>query len=37
VIATVGHGTAFEIAGKGRANPRPMKETIRLVALSCDT
>jgi 4-hydroxythreonine-4-phosphate dehydrogenase len=36
VIATVGHGTAFEIAGMGRANPRPMKETIRLVALSCD-
>jgi 4-hydroxythreonine-4-phosphate dehydrogenase len=36
VIATVGHGTAFEIAGKGRANPRPMKETIRLIALSCE-
>jgi len=36
VIATVGHGTAFEIAGKSRANPRPMKETIRLVARSCD-
>ncbi|HXZ34632.1 MAG TPA: 4-hydroxythreonine-4-phosphate dehydrogenase PdxA [Thermodesulfobacteriota bacterium] len=36
VIATVGHGTAFEIAGKGRANPRPMKEAITLVALSCD-
>ncbi len=35
-IATVGHGTAFEIAGKGQANPRPMMETIRLVALSCD-
>jgi 4-hydroxythreonine-4-phosphate dehydrogenase len=37
VIATVGHGTAFEIAGKGRANPRPMMETIRLVAMSCGT
>ncbi|NWF56792.1 MAG: 4-hydroxythreonine-4-phosphate dehydrogenase PdxA [Syntrophaceae bacterium] len=37
VIATVGHGSAFEIAGKGRANPRPMMETIRLVAQSCDT
>lgn len=36
VIATVGHGTAFEIAGKGRANPRPMMETIRLVARSGD-
>ena len=35
VIATVGHGTAFEIAGKGRANPRPMMETIGLVARSC--
>ena len=37
VIATVGHGTAFEIAGKGRANPRPMMETINLVARSCET
>jgi 4-hydroxythreonine-4-phosphate dehydrogenase len=37
VIATVGHGTAFEIAGKGRANPQPMMETIKLVAMSCDT
>ncbi len=37
VIATVGHGTAFEIAGKGSANPRPMMETIRLVAMSCGT
>jgi 4-phospho-D-threonate 3-dehydrogenase / 4-phospho-D-erythronate 3-dehydrogenase len=37
VIATVGHGTAFEIAGKGRANPQPMMESIRLVAMSCDT
>ena len=36
VIATVGHGTAFEIAGKGQANPRPMMETIRLVARSCN-
>ncbi len=36
VIATVGHGTAFEIAGKVQANPKPMMETIRLVALSCD-
>jgi len=35
VIATVGHGTAFEIAGKGRANPRPLVETIKLVARSC--
>lgn len=37
VIATVGHGTAFEIAGKGRANPRPMMETIKLVARGCET
>jgi 4-hydroxy-L-threonine phosphate dehydrogenase PdxA len=37
VIATVGHGTAFEIPGKGRANPRPMMETIKLVARSCET
>jgi 4-hydroxythreonine-4-phosphate dehydrogenase len=36
VIATVGHGTAFEIAGKDRANPRPMMEAIKLVARSCD-
>jgi 4-hydroxythreonine-4-phosphate dehydrogenase len=35
VIATVGHGTAFEIAGKGQANPRPMMETIKMVARSC--
>jgi 4-hydroxythreonine-4-phosphate dehydrogenase len=33
--ATVGHGTAFEIAGKGVANPRPMMEAIKLVAKSC--
>jgi 4-hydroxythreonine-4-phosphate dehydrogenase len=32
--ATVGHGTAFEIAGKGVANPRPMIETVKLVAQS---
>jgi 4-hydroxythreonine-4-phosphate dehydrogenase len=36
VIATVGHGTAFEIAGRGRANPRPMMETIKLVVRSCE-
>ncbi len=35
VAATVGHGTAFEIAGKGIANPRPMIEAIKLVAKSC--
>jgi len=37
VIATVGHGSAFDIAGKGRANPRPMMETIALVARSCQS
>jgi 4-hydroxythreonine-4-phosphate dehydrogenase len=36
VAATVGHGTAFEIAGKGLANPRPMIEAIKLVAKSCE-
>jgi 4-hydroxythreonine-4-phosphate dehydrogenase len=36
VIATVGHGSAFDIAGIGGANPRPMMGTIRLVARSCD-
>jgi len=35
IVATVGHGTAFEIAGKGVANPRPMIEAIKLVARSC--
>jgi 4-hydroxythreonine-4-phosphate dehydrogenase len=35
VAATVGHGTAFEIAGKGIASPRPMIEAIKLVAKSC--
>jgi 4-hydroxythreonine-4-phosphate dehydrogenase len=35
IAATVGHGTAFEIAGKGIANPRPMIEAIKLVAKSC--
>jgi 4-phospho-D-threonate 3-dehydrogenase / 4-phospho-D-erythronate 3-dehydrogenase len=35
VIATVGHGTAFEIAGKGQANARPMVEAIKLVSQSC--
>jgi len=35
IAATVGHGTAFEIAGKGVANPRPMMEAIKLVAKSC--
>jgi len=35
VVATVGHGTAFEIAGKGLANIRPMSETLKLVACSC--
>ncbi len=34
VVATVGHGTAFEIAGKGIANPGPMTEAIKLVARS---
>lgn len=34
VAATVGHGTAFEIAGKGMANPGPMAEAIKLVAQS---
>jgi len=34
VAATVGHGTAFEIAGKGIANPRPMIEAIKLVTKS---
>ena len=37
IAATVGHGTAFEIAGKGIANPRPMIEAIKLVAKSCGT
>jgi 4-hydroxythreonine-4-phosphate dehydrogenase len=37
VAATVGHGTAFEIAGKGIANPRPMIEAIKLVGKSCET
>ena len=37
IAATVGHGTAFEIAGKGIANPRPMMEAIKLVAKSCGT
>ena len=35
VVATVGHGTAFEIAGKGIANPGPMREAIKMVAQSC--
>ncbi len=35
VITTVGHGTAFEIAGKGKANPRPMREAVQLVSRSC--
>ena len=35
VVATVGPGTAFEIAGKGIANPGPMVEAIKLVAQSC--
>ena len=30
IAATVGHGTAFEIAGKGVANPRPMIEAIEV-------
>jgi 4-hydroxythreonine-4-phosphate dehydrogenase len=34
VMATVGHGSAFDIAGKGLANPEPMMEAIRLVARS---
>ena len=34
LVATVGHGTAFEIAGKGIANPGPMTEAIKLVAQS---
>jgi 4-hydroxythreonine-4-phosphate dehydrogenase len=36
IAATVGHGTAFEIAGKGVANPRPMIEAIKVVAKSCE-
>ena len=32
VVPMVGHGMAFEIAGKGSANPRPVVETIKLVA-----
>ena len=36
IAATVGHGTAFEIAGKGIASPRPMIEAIKLVAKSCE-
>jgi 4-hydroxythreonine-4-phosphate dehydrogenase len=36
IAATVGHGTAFEIAGKGVANPRPMIEAIKLVAKSSE-
>ncbi len=35
VVATVGHGSAFDIAGKGVANPSPMIETIQWVARSC--
>ena len=35
VIATVGHGTAFETAGKGKANPLPMREAIQLVSKIC--
>ncbi len=35
LVATVGHGTAFEIAGKGIANPGPMMEAIKLIAQSC--
>ena len=34
VVATVGHGTAFEIAGRGIANQGPMTEAIKLVAQS---
>ncbi len=34
-VATVGHGTAFEIAGRGVASPGPMTEAIKLVARSC--
>ncbi len=36
VVATVGHGTAFEIAGKGMANSGPMGEAIKLVTQSCE-
>jgi 4-hydroxythreonine-4-phosphate dehydrogenase len=35
VVATVGHGTAFEIAGRGMASAGPMTEAIKLVAQSC--
>jgi 4-phospho-D-threonate 3-dehydrogenase / 4-phospho-D-erythronate 3-dehydrogenase len=35
IVATVGHGSAFDIAGKGIANPTPMMETIKLVVRSC--
>jgi 4-hydroxy-L-threonine phosphate dehydrogenase PdxA len=34
IVATVGHGSAFDIAGKSLANPKPMIETIKLVARS---
>jgi 4-hydroxythreonine-4-phosphate dehydrogenase len=36
VAITVGHGSAFEIAGKGTANPASMKEAILLAAKSFD-
>jgi 4-phospho-D-threonate 3-dehydrogenase / 4-phospho-D-erythronate 3-dehydrogenase len=36
VAATVGHGTAFEIAGKGIANPGPMMEAVKLVTKSAE-
>jgi len=32
VRTSPGHGTAYDIAGKGRANPNPLKEAIRLAA-----
>ncbi len=36
VATTVGHGSAFEIAGKWTANPASMKEAILLAAKSSD-
>ncbi|OGR89597.1 MAG: hypothetical protein A2992_07565 [Elusimicrobia bacterium RIFCSPLOWO2_01_FULL_59_12] len=32
VRTSPGHGTAYDIAGKGAADARPMKEAIRLAA-----
>ncbi|KPK90384.1 MAG: hypothetical protein AMJ94_09630, partial [Deltaproteobacteria bacterium SM23_61] len=37
VATTVGHGSAFEIAGRGTADPTSMKEAILLAAKSSGT